>query len=433
MGYLRELAFEEDCGGVVQSGWRWTVTATLRRLGPTTFEALRNPAFRRMWPASLLWYTGRHMETTIASWLVLQLTNSPAQVSFLGISRMLPMLLFGFLLGSLADRYSKRNLILISQAMTTLSAALMLYRLSRGAVDAWYVILHVLVLGISWSLLFSSWRSHLSDLFPAQELSNAMSLDVVAMRAAQMVGPLLGGVLIAVAGYAWTYVLITSLYLCAFVLIRSARSEGPPVSRHVTAGMGAHLGEAVQMISANRTLRAILLFTLVMNLFGYPYMEMVSVIARDVLKVGSTLYGLLGAVTGLASLVGSLTIASLHVRRQRTLFSLGALLEMIVLIPFALSSHYGLSVLTLVLAGLVGAGFNTMQFVIVLQASPPEMRGRAMGAVTLAIGMMPLGIFVLGQLAEAIGPQIALALLESVGVVAALLLLRSFPELLDKA
>jgi len=56
-----------------------------------------------------------------------------------------------------------------------------------------------------------------------------------------------------------------------------------------------------------------------------------------------------------------------------------------------------------------------------------------MGAVTLAIGMMPLGIFVLGQLAEAIGPQIALALLESVGVVAALLLLRSFPELLDKA
>ncbi len=408
------------------------MTASSSDLNPEVFEAFRTPAFRRMWPAALFGYIGGSMEMTITSWLVLQLTNSPEKVSFLGVSRLAPTLILGLFLGSLADRYSRRNLILISQALVTLFAALMLFRLSVNAVDAWFVIVQVLFVGVSSTLLFSSWRSYCSDVFSPSQLANAMSLDVVAFRAARMIGPLLGGGLIALVGYAWTYALITTLYLGAFLLMHTVHGDGSYVPRKSAATTKTHMGDAFRVIASNRALGAILLLTLVMNLFGFPYEEMVSVFARDVLRVGSTLYGLLGAGAGLASLLGSLAIASRRVRRQRTLFSLGAVLTMLALVPFALSSRYWASFLLLSLSGLAGAGFDTMQFTILLQAVPPEIRGRMMGITTLAIGMMPVGILALGQLTEALGPQMALALMEGTGVLAALLLLGYFPELLDR-
>ena len=183
------------------------------------------------------------------------------------------------------------------------------------------------------------------------------------------------------------------------------------------------------MIRTTRALWASLTITVCLNFFGFPYMQMVPVIARDELGVGSTLYGLLGAAAGLGSLVGSLFIASRTVRNQGAVYSLGAILMLAAVFVFAFSSLYPLSILLLVISGVGMSGFATMQPAIALQAVPPQMRGRAMGAVALGIGASPLGMFLVGQMAELWGPRAALALLTGSGFIVLNLLRFALPEL----
>lgn len=156
-------------------------------------------------------------------------------------------------------------------------------------------------------------------------------------------------------------------------------------------------------------------------------------IARDVLGVEVALYGVLDGAAGLGALIGSLVIASRQVRRQGTLFSLGAMLMLAAVFFFALSSVYPLSLLLLFSAGVGRSGYSTMMSTIVLQAAPPALRGRMMGAVALGIGAVLLGIFLVGQLAEVIGAQAALALFTGTGFLALNMLRWRFPELRDRA
>lgn len=183
------------------------------------------------------------------------------------------------------------------------------------------------------------------------------------------------------------------------------------------------------MIPMNPVILATFLVTVTLNLGGFPYTQILPVIARDVLEVGPVRYGVLGAIVGLGTLLGALVIASRSVARQGVLFSVGSLLMLVGLFAFALSTSYPLSIVVLLIAGFGMSGYTTMQPTIVVQATPADMRGRAMGTTALGIGAMPVGLFVLGELAERIEPQIALASLSGTGILVLLLLIWRFAPL----
>ena len=144
---------------------------------------------------------------------------------------------------------------------------------------------------------------------------------------------------------------------------------------------------------------------------------MVPVIARDVLGAGEVLYGVLGSAAGVGSLLGSLMIASNRFQHQGAVHALGALLMLVAVFLFAWSTFYPLSLICLFLAGIGMSGFAIMQIVMVLQATPSELRGGAMGMVALAISASPIGLLVVGQLAETFGPQSALRLWSGLGAI----------------
>jgi predicted MFS family arabinose efflux permease len=138
---------------------------------------------------------------------------------------------------------------------------------------------------------------------------------------------------------------------------------------------------------------------------------------------------LLAGSAGLGATIGALILASRRLRHQGIIFSLGAMGMEVALLCFALSPVYLLSLVLLFFAGILLSGFTTLQPIIALNAAPPGMQGRAIGAVAMAIGALPFGTWMLGQLAELVGAQAALAMVTTVGFIVLNIMRWRFPSL----
>ena len=396
---------------------------------PSPFQALAHPSFRRLWVAAWLWMTCMMMELAVASWLVLDLTNSPMEVALVGTFRMLPMFLLGLVAGELADRFPKKRLLVIAQMLNLAGASAMLVLVLAGMVAPWHVYVCTFFIGMAMTTDFPARRGYFAEIFEASHLNNAIVMETAAMMGSFMLGPLMGGLLIAFIGFGGSYGVMVGFFLVSLLLVASVSATDPGRGRLNTESAVAQVVAGLRNTRRNQTLWSVFVVTAVVNFLGFPFMQMVPVIARDVLGVGSSLYGLLAASIGVGSFGGALLLAALRIQRPGAFFCLGALLLLVSIALFASSEVYLLSMVMLIVAGLGQAGFASMQSAITLQAAPPEMRGRAIGAVLLGIGLHPLGAVVVGTLAEVIGPQLALAILAGSGVVIVATLRWMYPPL----
>ncbi len=161
-----------------------------------------------------------------------------------------------------------------------------------------------------------------------------------------------------------------------------------------------------------------------------PYIQLTPVFAREVLGVGPVLLGLMSGMDGFGALLGSMMLASRdNVRRLGLIFLVGALTHAFIIVMFSLSTVYLLSVVLMFAAGVGLAGFVTMQTSLIISVARPEMRARAMGVLTLAIGGMPLGTFYVGLLANHVGAPMAVALNSLACIVLLAILIVSQPAL----
>ena len=394
-----------------------------------TFRSLRNPVFRRLWMAGWVWYVNRMMEMAVLSWLVLELTDSPSQVALVGVFRMAPMFLLGLVAGSVSDRFPRKYVMISTQIVNVVVVGGMLAVLVGGDVEPWHAYLATFLTGSAWAVDFSARRAYFAEIFRGDALTNAISLDVVSLTGSSIVGPLFAGTIIELVDFSGSYALMLGLYVAVgWVLFTIPKTESMgeekmPVLRQ--------LKESVTMLASNRALVAALTITVSLNFFGFPFLTMVPVIGRDVLGANAFLYGILAGAAGVGSLTGAIIIASRQIRNHGQVYSLGSAFMLGIMVLFALSEWYTVSLVLLMVAGLGMAGFATMQPTIALRAVSPEMRGRAMGAIALGIGASPLGMLTVGWMAEPenLGPQMALAVLTGTGFVVVMALRLLLPEL----
>jgi MFS family permease len=173
------------------------------------------------------------------------------------------------------------------------------------------------------------------------------------------------------------------------------------------------------------------LITIAMNLLSFPYANIVPVIARDVLEVGPGLMGILLAAPGLGSVIGAVIVAStVTIARPGRIFVAGSLLTFVGLALFSVSDWYALSLAVLVMMGLGAAGFGTMQASMTMLVAPEDMRGKALGVVSLAIGAGPFGALLIGATASVMGPSVALAVNAAIGATCVLLVALLMPSLI---
>ena len=398
-----------------------------------TFRAFANRSYACMWFANCLSDTSRWMQLTLMAWLILELTDSPWHVSLVGFFLMFPTLALGLVGGVLADETDRRRLLIIMQGACIVACLGMTLVLAGGAVKTGSVYLTILITGTAWALGFPSRRALIFDLLGASGVTNAVALDTVGMNVSRVLGPGLGGLLISLTGVAGGYGVVTLFYIISFVLLLFMRVESLPQHKRHNRRMFRNLMEGFRYIRQTPSILAVVWVTVAMNFLLFPYIPMVSVMARDVLHVGPALMGILQAAQGFGAVVGAILIASAgSISFHGRIFVCGSLFAMIGLGVFAVSPWYLLSFSSLLFLGLGASAFATIQAALVMLVAKKEMRGRALGVVSLAIGAGPLGSLMLGAMASWIGPLQALALNSLAGVIAVVLIALAIPSIIDR-
>ena len=390
-----------------------------------TFDSFKNGNYRLLWGTNICMYVSRWMQMTTLSWFVLDQTGSPFSVGLVGFFGMVPFLFLGIFGGFLADKLDRKKLIVVTQFLNLVAAVIMSLLLLYGSVEYWYAYIAIIVPGLGWSLDMPSRRSLIMDMMGSRGITNGVALDSVGMHVSKMVGPAVAGAMIAFVGVDGSYVVLTSFMTvgCLLILKVSQSNNRIDVSTEIEDQKGlsqiySNLVDGFKYVFTSQTISAVIVITIFMNLLLFPYMQMVTVVSKEVLNVGPLLMGILMASDGMGALIGSIGIASQdRMKYHGRIYLYGSLLSLGALFVFSSSSIYFISLVLLLFLGIGTSGFGTMQSTIVLLVSKPELRGRALGVVTIAIGAGPIGSLIIGAVSEWIGSSSALMINSVLGFI----------------
>ena len=377
----------------------------------------QNRDYRFLYASSFLDNVCRWMEILALGLLVLHLTDSPFWVALVGVFRWMPNLLFGVFAGHLADRMDRLRVLVLARSVSTLVTAAILVLLIGDWVERWHVLLGALVLGWTFVLDLPSRQSFIHDLFGRQNLSRAMSMEVINFTIGISIGPLIAGLVIALADFEGAYVFLLSVYILSLVILIQVRAQTAEATR-TSQPLWQNIASGLAYALHNRPVLAVLIVTLIINITATGSAQLYPVIARDHLGVGPGLTGVLVSAHGIGMFTGAAIVTFMGaIRFHGRIYIFGCTLLLLGLILFALSPWFPLSFLMLLVVGVGMAGFGTMQSTIVLMSSAPERRGLALGIVNLCIGVGPLGMLQMGAVATLLTTQLAIGISAAVGLV----------------
>ncbi|MFL5280728.1 MAG: MFS transporter, partial [Rhodopila sp.] len=318
--------------------------------------------------------------------------------------RLLPMGLLGAFIGAWAEKIERRTtLILVVIQMLATSASLALLAHNHH-LAIWHLAVASFLNGLGWATDNPVRRVMIGDVVGGSQMSTAMSLDVGANNASRMVGPTVGGLLLAGVGINGVFMLSVALY--AFALYAAFRVRYRNAGLIGSGPVLARVVEGLRLVVSDRRLAATLVVTIIYNIFAWPFTSMIPVIGQNKLGLGPEGIGILASMDGIGAFCGALLLTLfLRPAWYARAYIGGVIAYMVMLIVFALVPWPGIAGSALLLTGLGGAGFSTMQATLVYLAAPQEMRSRILGVLSVCIGVGPIGFIALGLLADAIGAQ----------------------------
>ena len=374
------------------------------RPGGGTFAAFSVPQYPRLWAIGLLWNLGRWMSIFLCSYLVNQLTHSPFLVQIVGAAFFAPMFLGGAIGGVISDRLDRRRTLLAMIALLVPASVIMAAVNLSGSVEVWMVYPYMLAIGLGMVVDMTSRRALMYDLVGPANVTNALALEALAMTSGTLLGGLAGGTLISLLGIGQAFVLVSAFYVVSLIVLLGVRTAGVRTRVGERPRILQDLGATFAHVRNNATLVSILGVTIVMNAFYFSFTPMVPVFAEH-LDVNAFWTGVLAGAPALGSMGGTLLIARGMGPRRGRAYVGGSVVALVFLCVFAAASWYPVALLALVLAGVGTSGFATMQSALVMTTASDEMRGRALGLLSMCIGVLPFAMLTLGGLAQAVGPS----------------------------
>ncbi len=363
----------------------------------------------------------RWLETLALGVFVYDLTESAFLVGFVGFLRMAPMLVLGAFIGAFADRANRRAILALTN-LTLAGVYLTLgFLIIADRIELWHVSLGAFIAGVVWATDFPVRRAMIADTVPADRVSSAFGVDMASSNFSRVIGPIVGGAFLQEIGMQAVYFLGTGLFIVASSLAFSMliiRKEPALDTRTPSTTSTYDLRPGIKHIVGDSVLLVTIIITITMNLFAFPYQQMVPVLGAEKLMIEPVYIGLLFSVEGLGATLGALTIAAAaqprHSTRVYTYASLGFLA---IIAAFAINSYYWLALPLLFIGGFGMSGFGTMQSIIVVSSTRPEMRGRVLGVLAVAIGSGPIGALHVGWLATQIGTDNAVLAIAITGMI----------------
>ena len=379
-----------------------------RTLSP--FAALRHRNFRLFFIGQTTSLVGTWMQSVAQGWLVLQLTNSVFAVGLVSALSSLPVLLFSLPGGVIADRANKHRIIVVCQALMLVEAVVLTLLTATGKVQAWHVGVLAAFVGLLSAIEIPARQSFIVDLVGKEDLTNAIALNSSAYNVARIIGPAVAGILIAQAGMAVCFGINALSYVA--VLLALLQMRLPPFRPPVLAGaVIEHFREGLRFARTDRRIWALIMMTAVFGIFGFPFVVLLPVFARDVLHVGSEGLGVMSAFVGIGAVLSALGLAvfSPRVRRGTVVRYSGPAFGLAVA-AFAFTRWYPLALLMLALSGFTMVLNNAATNTLLQEIVPDALRGRVMALWTFVfVGFAPLGSFQTGLFGGWVGAPLAIA------------------------
>lgn len=381
------------------------------------FPAFDVADYRWYFLSGICWTWARWGLAFLAAFHINEVTDSPRLVQLTGTASWGPMLLGGVVGGVIADRYH-RVLIVRVQLLVMVPVAAALGGLElAGRLEVWMVYPLLVVAGLAWVTDMTSRRSLVIDIVGPERLDNAVALDSTSQSSGMIVGNLLGGAMVAALGVGGAFLVLAGLFaaaVCLFWLVPTTYGRPRAVD---AAGPLAELRAGAALARRSRPLRGILGVTVIANLFFFGYFPAVQRVG-DRLDASPGQIGLLAATTGFGMITAALVIAVARPRRNGRLYVGGMLFAMVMLVAFGQAGSLAVAIAALYVASIGSGFFGATQSALVLSVVDPAVRGRAMGLLGTAIGALPVGSLILGELAELWGIATALTVMTLTGFVA---------------
>jgi MFS family permease len=375
-----------------------------------TFSALRNPNYRYFYSGQSVSLIGTWTRTAALGWVAFQFTHSEFLLGLVFMLNSLPILLFAVYAGSLADRIPKIRIFTFTSWFSLLSSLTLAVMLFHGPVHIGYLMFFSALWGLSISFEMPARQTLMVELVGKKDLVNAIALNSAMVNSTRVIGPAIGGLLLAFFGASWCFLLDAMSYLAVLYAIHKIQLPASHYTSKKEKGGWKYSLEGFKYLKTNSTIAQAVTMLFIMGLGGWAYQSQLSAFAVTQLHMGAQGYGWLLAMNGLGACTAALFVASqgssiVHVKSLYT----GAGIYGAFIILFGLMHQSIGAAFLLFFAGFGIILFFSLGNSIIQTQSPDHLRGRLMGIWALVFGgSLPVGSFWMGAAAQRVGSGHAL-------------------------
>jgi MFS family permease len=394
-------------------------------------RALQNRNYRLFFTGQGISLIGTWMQSVAVSWLVYRLTNSPLYLGIVGFSLQVPIFIAAPFGGVIADKFDRKQILIITQFLSMLQALVVTALAITGAIRPWHIIILSALLGTINGFDMPTRQAFVYDLVDnLDNLPNAIALNSLVFNGARLIGPTIAGLLIAFAGEGVCFLINAVSFIPVIVAFLAMKIKPLEIPRHngsLLTGLKDGIGYAFGFVP----IKVILILLVFIGLVIMPYAVILPVFARDILAGDSKTYGFLMAASGIGAIIGALFLASQkNVARLNKVILSSMCTFAVGIIVFSLSRTLWFSMIMMTLIG-----FGLMALVVSLNTLlqtivDDSKRGRVMSLYSMSfLGMAPFGSLLAGTAAHSIGAPLTVRLCGALCLLAAVLFSRKLPQL----
>lgn len=372
-----------------------------------TLQLHRN--FRLFWTGQTVSLIGTWMQTVGQGWLALELTNSAFLVGVVSAAGSFPVLLLSLYGGVIADRHNKLRIVIICQSLLLAEAAVLWWFTWTGRIGVGSLLVLTTINGIISAFEIPARQAMIVELVAREDLVDAIALNSGGFNLARIVGPSIAAIVLAQWGVAACFAINAVSYLAVLASLSLVKlPRWVPVQNLVSPF--EQLKQGFQYIRGSRAVYGLMGVVAVYSIFGFQYLSMMPVIARDILHTGAGGYGLLLTFVGIGALTGALSLAALGLRiRRGRLYNSTAYAYAGLIMLFSLMRSVHLAAVVLLFLGLAMLISGALSNGIIQSVVPDELRGRVIATyIFVYVGFPPIGSFLAGVLAQYIGVEWAI-------------------------
>lgn len=393
-----------------------------------TFSALKYYNYRLWFGGQTVSLFGTWMQRTAQAYLIFDLTKSPLYLGYVGFAYGLPSWLFMLYGGAIADRFPRRNILLIAQIAMMVLAFILAGLTFTQLVQPWQIIVLAFLLGCANAFDAPARQAFVTELVDRRDLTNAIALNSSMINAATVIGPAVAGITYAAFGPAWCFTINGFTFIAVIVaLLLMKLAPFQPVEKTVSIFRDIRAG--LQFVARTPTIRTLIVNLGILSLAGLGFVTLLPVWAVDVLGGDATTNGFLHTARGLGALSGALLIAAIGQSYSKgKLFTIATFVMPLFLFLLSFTK-----ILPTSFIALLGTGWGFMVIVnlsntMVQTNITDELRGRVMGIFTFTFfGLMPIGSLVNGAIADQIGAPLTIQINAFFLMAAAVVLVVRFP------